>query len=330
MRALFLGAGLVSIAVSLWIVKDRLADIMAAEPDIFYAPLFGVAVFLVTKAFEPTKQQILDEQSADHIRDRASGKVGEAISTEIRRRFDESEIRDLIAVLERNIDAAIDRLSEYYSIRTTDLRFHETMPLLGVVGDDLDKSKSDVGALRVALSDVVGEPIGHAAPQLDLSPYQLVALQSICRDVREAINRRNEFWAYMIDVPSFDEKFAEHYGEAFKIISSDLFKAHKIIVEILGTSRRNVGVAQELEGAGRYLRAALTRSVVLAERLGIPHTRAMSEADLLARAREIGLAIERTDDSLQLKGTLPASFGVMLSDITSALARIDVFDANAG
>lgn len=323
-RAMSLLGGIAMLVGGVYIVRDQLADIMVAEPDIFYAPLIGGAVFLITKAFQPTKAQLLTEEAADLIRDRSSPRVNAIVDDEVQRRFEEHHIGDYISTLTRNIDASIDRLNEYYSVRSSDQNFHVTMPLISVVADDLDKSFGNLKDLRDALSSVSGNAVKPSNRRL-FTDEQRVRLESILRDVREAINRRNEFFQFVVEQPSASGLLNYHL-ESFRVVSSDLFKSYRIVVELLGVSRRNRSVEQEISGASDYVFAALTRALNLAESMGsldLGSTNLEDRQEVMVVANKAATAIERASEGNM--NAVPASYGVMLRDCASALRKMEAY-----
>ncbi|MBT2401752.1 hypothetical protein, partial [Streptomyces sp. ISL-100] len=90
-----------------------------------------------------------------------------------------------VALIERNVQAAQERLSGYHDLQCRDPEFYRNIGVLRVAINDIDKSLTNLADLRKALDIDPGQ--SYPVP-----PEVRLALQSVRRNVHEALVRRDQ------------------------------------------------------------------------------------------------------------------------------------------
>jgi hypothetical protein len=156
-----------------------------------------------------------------------------------------------ISVLERNLEAAVDRLTEYYNSQCRKPDFYRDAPLLKVALSDLDKAAADVSEL----ANIVGMPIG--VPGYAPSAALRLELKGLGRDLREAVGRRDQ--AYEWFRSRLDRQGYEEAWEVFAVMTSDILKADRMLEALLSqyiTARPE----EYMRSIAGYVDAALRRA----------------------------------------------------------------------
>jgi hypothetical protein len=252
-------AGLLTVLVTSVVAFTNLQDIYNAQKDFVVGSLLSIAGFCFGRALNRT-----DEVISDHLHNAGA--------------FQE------LSRLERNVDAAVERLSEYYDAQCQQLDFHRHSPLLRVALDDLNKTTANVIKLRSDLGDS-SETEGYKLPSA-----ARLALISARRDLNEAINRRNQVYEWL--APQLDPRSETATWDIFAVMSSDLIKGTRTL-EALLTQHVSGSPEERLPPIRGYLTMAIKRAEEFTE--AMPHTNI----------------------------SIPKVFDVMVGDIAKALDVID-------
>jgi hypothetical protein len=160
-------------------------------------------------------------------------------------------VSERISVLERNLEAAVDRLTEYYNSQCRKPDFYRDAPLLKVALADLDKAAADVSEL----ASIVGMPVG--VPGYAPSAALRLELKGLGRDLREAVGRRDQ--AYEWFRSRLDRQKYEESWEVFAVMTSDILKADRMLEALLSqhiTARPD----EYVRSIAGYVDAALRRA----------------------------------------------------------------------
>jgi hypothetical protein len=188
-----------------------------------------------------------------------------------------------LALLQRNVMSAAERLSEYFDLQCRMHDFYKSAPLLRVTLDDLDKTTVNIVALWKILRPSV-DAAGYA-----MSSTARLALISVRRDLREALGRRNQ--AYEWFASRLDSGSSESAWEVFAVMSSDIFKADRTLDDLL-SQYVPFPLDQYARMVSDYVEAATRRAAEFRDAI---HSAGITE---------------------------PAVFDVMISDLTKAAARM--------
>jgi hypothetical protein len=259
--------GIVVVVVIAVLAFANLQEIYNSQKDFIVGLLASFAGFCFAKAFsratEEKALQFIHETSsgpvADAVVEKAlalihsapEGPIRRALDEALRQRLDQQGFFENIALLERNIDAAQDRISEYYHAQAQNLDFHRDAPLLRVVLDDLD----NISVNAVRLRRVYGKSI-------DMRDYRIAAkerltLVSVRRDLRESIRRRTEAYERLLSTP--DGTIPREVWDIFAVMTADILKADRVLDTLLS---QHIRFPPEdcLRNSVDYLEAALRRA----------------------------------------------------------------------
>jgi hypothetical protein len=192
--------GLVVVIITAAIATPNLQEIYNAQTDFVVGSLLSLAGFCFGKATNRTAREMLDRLHS-------------------RGTFEQ------LAKLERNVEATVDRLAEYYDSQARSLDFYRNAPLLRVAVDDLDKAAANLVQLRTSLGEA-------DRPRWQLPPSSRLALICIRRDLREAMIRRDQTYerlALQLGDPAGQEAW-----DVFAVVTGDLLKAAWNLEALLG------------------------------------------------------------------------------------------------
>lgn len=277
------GAGLAILLITLLVAFSNLRDIYNAQQDFVVGSLLSLSGFCFGRALSRTQEQ----KAIELIRTAPTPAVNHALREAMATQLHSAGAFEQLSRLERNIDAALDRLSEYYDSQCQRLDFYRHSSLLRVALDDLDKTAANVVGLRQILHESASE-----ADHL-ISPAARLALISVRRDLREAMNRRDQ--AYEWFETRLDRKTDEEAWDVFAVMTSDILK---------GT---------------RSLEALLSQHVSYPHEEYLPTIRGYLAA-AIGRGKEFTEAVEHGEVAI------PKIFEVMMYDLTRALDAIDHVD----
>ncbi len=135
---------LVFIAV---VAADNLQSIYAAQKDFVVGSLLSLTGFCFGRALSRTQEQ----RAIELIRTAPTEAVEIALTAERIERLHRDGVFQRLSLLARNLEAAGERIAEYYDTEARRLDFYRYLPLLRVVLSDLDQARANiVGIERVA------------------------------------------------------------------------------------------------------------------------------------------------------------------------------------
>ncbi|MGH3729036.1 MAG: hypothetical protein ACRDTU_09820 [Micromonosporaceae bacterium] len=216
--------GLALLVVICLAAYRNLADIFNSQKDFVVGSLFSLTGFCFAKALTRTRGQ----RALEALRDEG--------------------VFEHISLVDRNVRAATERLSEYHDLECRGLEFYRNAGLLRVVLDDLDKSAANLVDLRRALGvEVV--PENHISSDIRLH------LVSIRRNLREGLVRRDQ--AYEWFQTRLDRSDRESW-DLFAVMTSDIQKA-SLSMDALLSQYVAYPPAEYVRTIRGYLRAASQR-----------------------------------------------------------------------
>jgi hypothetical protein len=259
--------GIVVVVVIALLAFTNLREIYNSQKDFVIGLLASLAGFCFAKAFSrATEEKALElireappgpvadaviEKAVVLIHSAPEGPVRRALDAVARQRLDQQGFFENIALLERNIEAAQDRISEYYHAQAQNLDFHENASLLRVVLDDLD----NVSVNAVRLRQMYG---GALAPRdFRITSKDRLALISVRRDLRESLGRRNQ--AYDLLLSTRDRDISRETWDVFAVMTADMLKANRMLDMLLSQHLR-FPPEDCLRNSIDYLEAALRRA----------------------------------------------------------------------
>lgn len=170
--------GVLLVVLTFALAYDNLRSMYASADDFVVGSLLSLAGFCMGKAFTRTQEM----KALELIREPTPA-TKHALEAEMTRRLHESRIDAQLSVLLRHIDAASDRLSEYFSAQAGLVDLGRQYSVLTVALDDLDLAKASAHALGASLKV---EAIVAAVPAA------LEGLVAARADLREAVARRDQ------------------------------------------------------------------------------------------------------------------------------------------
>lgn len=279
------GLALTVLILTSVVATPNLQEIYSSQKDFVVGSLFALVGFAFGKAFSRTQEQ----KALELIRDRPTGHVAEVLSGEINRTLHARGAFEDVVVLERNIEAAADRLLKYFDTRAQRLESYRDSADLTAALDDLDHAAADLRRLRDRLAGYsAGTPLrnGLAGP----------ALASINRSISAANDRGRELYE-LLKVEAADS-IGDDSWAVFGVLAYDIRKAERTLGR-LRNGRDTEYNDEYLAEVGDYLRAALERAKVFKEMVGTGPTK------------------------------MPELFTIMIGDMTAALNGIDRIAAAA-
>lgn len=258
--------GTVVVVVIALLAFTNLQEIYNSQKDFVVGLLASLAGFSFAKAFSrATQEKALElireappgpvadavvEKAVGLIHSAPEGPVRQALDDVLRQRLDQQGFFENIALLERNIEAAQDRISEYYHAQAQNLDFHENAPLLRVVLDYLDNISVNGVRLR--------QMYGAAAPHdFRIGSKDRLALISVRCDLRESLGRRNQ--AYDLLLSAHNREISRETWDVFAVMTADILKANRMLDMLLSQHLR-FPPGGLLRSSIDYLEAALRRA----------------------------------------------------------------------
>ncbi|MEU6880689.1 hypothetical protein [Streptomyces sp. NPDC046712] len=217
--------GLILLVLISVIAYENLQSIFNEEKDFVIGTLFSLAGFCFAKAVTRSR----GDQALEILRDTGA--------------FEQ------IALVDRNIKAAADRLAGYHDLQCRDPEFYRNIGVLRVALDDIDKSLTNIADLRKALDIDEGE--AYPVP-----PELRLALLSVRRNVHEALVRRDQAYEWLrARIPHDDQE----PWDLFAVMTTDIQKASLTLESLLS---KYVGFppAEYARNVLDYLRAARRRA----------------------------------------------------------------------
>jgi hypothetical protein len=256
-------AGLAVLVVVCVVALSNLQGIYNSQKDFVVGSLLSLVGFCFGKAFSRTQEQ----KAIEVLRTARDGPVEEAVKEEMSARLHREGVLEELSVLARNVEAASERLGEYYDSQCRVPDFYRHAPLLMVALDDLGKTESSVISLQQKLCS------SGRKKSYRISPEDRLALVSIQRDLREALGRRDQ--AYEWFVPRLNRQTetsktqdAEEMWDMFAVMSSDIRKGQRTL-EALMSQQVLYPIEDYIRSVSGYLNAALRRAAEFADLIKI-------------------------------------------------------------
>jgi hypothetical protein len=277
-QIIWLTVGIASLILISILAFANFQSIYSSQKDFVVGGLLSVVGFSFGRAFSRTQEQ----RAIQLITDAPSEHVERVLRQEIEARLHSDGAFEQLSVLERNVDAAVNRLSEYYDSQARRLEFYRHAPLLRVALDDLDKASGGVAELRAILAGADGR-VGTA-----IHPSMRLQLMRVRRDLGEAVGRRDQAYEWLVDRLGAD---ASETWDLFAVMTADMLKGDRML-EVLWSRHIVYPVDEYVHSVGNYVNVALLR------------------------AEEFKQALSRHDIEA------PTIFGVMVTDLTNATAGL--------
>jgi len=242
------------------VAVSNLHSIYDAQKDFVVGSLLSLVGFCFGKAFSRTQEQ----KAIELIRTVQGGAVEGVLKEQVSARLHRDGVFDELAVLARNVDAALERLGQYYDSQCRIPDFYRHAPLLEVALDDLDKS----GASVVRLQRKLGS--GTHERSYPVSPAARLRLISVRRDLREAVGRRDQ--AYEWFATRLSREADEEAWDMFAVMTSDMRKGERSL-EALLSQHLLFPIDHYLRTTSGYLTAALYRAAEFTDMIkdkGVP------------------------------------------------------------
>jgi hypothetical protein len=247
--------GVVVAIVIATLAFSNLREVYNSQKDFVVGLLASLAGVCFTKAFSRANER----RALELIHEAPPGPVEAALADASRQRLDRSGVFQSIALLERNVEAALDRLSEYYHAQSQVLDFYQHAPLLRVVISDLDKILANALSLRRG----VGDP-DDGFDRYHIAPKDRHKLISIRRDLRESVGRKNT--AY-VSLAQSDTVVSPEAWDVFAVMTGDMLKA-ELALESLLCQYIRFPPEETLRSTVDYLEAAHRRAREFQEAIG--------------------------------------------------------------
>jgi hypothetical protein len=253
-------SGLAVLVLVSVVAVSNLQSIYDAQKDFVVGSLLSLVGFCFGKAFSRTQEQ----KAIELIRTGRGGAVEEVLKEQTSARLHRDGVFDELAVLARNVDAALERLGQYYDSQCRIPDFYRHAPLLEVSLDDLDKTAVSVLRLQQKLGRGIQEK------SYPVSPATRLTLVSVRRDLREAVGRRDQ--AYEWFVTRLSPEAEEQAWDMFAVMTSDIRKGERSL-EALLSQHLLFPMDHYLRTTSGYLTAALQRATEFTDMIkdkGIP------------------------------------------------------------
>lgn len=277
-QIIWLTVGIANLILISVLAFANFQSIYSAQKDFVVGGLLSIVGFSFGRAFSRTQEQ----RAIQLITDAPTEQVERVLRQEIEARLHHDGAFEQLSVLDRNVDAAVNRLSEYYDSQARRLEFYRHAPLLRVALDDLDKAAGGVAELRAVLT---GDPErGRAA----IHPSMRLQLMRVRRDLREAVGRRDQAYEWLVDQLAAD---ATETWDLFAVMTADMLKGDRML-EVLWGQHIVYPVDEYLHSVGNYVNVAIVRAAEFKQALA---------------AHDIDT---------------PTIFGVMVADLTNAAAGL--------
>lgn len=245
-QVIWLTVGLADLVFIAVIASSNLRNIYNSQKDFLVGTLFSVAGFCFGRAFSRTQ-----EQRALEMIGAPTETVDRVLRRKMEERLHEEGAFRTLSVLDRDIEAAVGRLSEYYDSQARRLQFYRHAPLLRVALDDLDKAAANVATLRATLDG------GKQTNPYEGIPVSIrLDLMRTRRDLREAIGRRDQAYEWLADRLGTE---AQEAWDLFAVMTADMLKGDRML-EALGGQRIAYPLPEYLRTVHGYLAAALLRA----------------------------------------------------------------------
>jgi hypothetical protein len=225
-QGIWLTGGFAVLIIVCVIAAQNLQSIYNSQQDFVVGTLLSLTGFCFAKALTRSQEQ----QAQEVLR---------------------AELRQKIALLERNVNAAMLRIGDYFNSEASKIDHYHRTRLLQVVIDDLDHCRGNI----VETNKIIGNPVRKT--YLVEGPKRISG-EAASRALEEAANRRDQLYDVLKARVDRDLTASDSW-DMFQTITSDTIKAKHMVDAIL---RPNVTVAPELSAhkAKDYVDAAIRRA----------------------------------------------------------------------
>jgi len=214
-----------------------------------------------------------------------------------------------LAVLRRNLDAAYERANDYFDAQAEDEEFHTDADQFHVIISDINQACGN--ALRIDTALTRGRHLdGTARRRLDT--IRLNGLGNILRDLTEALERRNHVFESLFRDSNGDESLGRA-REYFRVMTSDLRKAHRTLESLINRDRFNARLTEFIKEDGIDVDESAERLIDQQYRTVQAYVNAAS-----SRAQEVMSEIASGSHKA------PPILNVLEQDISSAADRLRV------
>jgi hypothetical protein len=224
--------GLAVLVLTTVLAAENLQAIYSAQKDFVIGSLFSLTGFCFGRALSRTQEQ----RALELIMTVPTQAVEDALKADRIERLHGDGVFQRLSLLARNLEAAGDRLSEYYDTEARRLDFYRYLPLLRVVLSDIDQARANIVGIERALGPegsiqpVSGSPEERGGYEIPLAAR--LALASIHRDLRESLGRRDQAYEWLI--ARRDRPASQELWDVFATMTSDALKADRLLGALLG------------------------------------------------------------------------------------------------
>lgn len=217
-------AGLSTLVLVAVVASSNFNEIYKSQKDFVAGSLLSLAGFCFGRAFSRTHEQ----KALELIRGAPTPQVSAVLQKEARASLHDRGVFESLTRLERDLQAANDRISEFYDARCRGIRDFSEVAILRVALDDLDRALSTAMDLRGGL-----DASEAGVPHYVLDPAVRLELLNIARDYREAIGRRDQACAWYGE--RLDRQNEETW-DIFEVMTSDMLKGERLLSALLARS----------------------------------------------------------------------------------------------
>jgi hypothetical protein len=248
------------------LAANNLEAIYSAQKDFTVGSLLSLTGFCFGRALSRTQEQ----RAIELIKTKPSEAVEDALRGERLEQLHRDGVFQRLALLARNLEAAGDRIAEYYDTEARRLDFYRYLPLLRVVLGDIDQARGNIVGIERALG-VEGGAYGAGGPQVDRGGFTVpaagrLALASLRRDLRESLGRRDQAYEWL--VARHGDSITQELWDVFATMTSDTLKADRLLDQLLGQFVA-FPPREVVTTALGYLGAAITRACEVEAILGL-------------------------------------------------------------
>lgn len=282
--------GLAVLVFTAVVAANNFQAIYAAQKDFVVGSLLSLTGFCFGRALSRTQEQ----RAIELIRTAPSTAVEVALTAERTERLHRDGVFQRLSLLARNLEAAEERIAEYYDTEARRLDFYRYLPLLRVVLSDLDQARANlVGIERVLGPEGSIQPV--AGSSADRGGYAIpavarLALASIQRDLRESLGRRDQAYEWL--TAHHDQPVSQELWDVFATMTSDALKSDRLLDALLGQYVA-FPPGEVLVKAIGYLSAAIIRAdevvaILSAQGIGEPKIFDVMKQDLVRAQEALG------------------------------------------
>jgi hypothetical protein len=249
--------GLAVLVITSVLAFDNLQSIYQAQKDFTVGSLLSLTGFCFGRALSRTEEQ----RAVEVIRMSPSKAVTEALKEEQYGRLHRDGVFQRFAVLGRNLEAASQRIAEYYDTQARRPDFYRELPLLRVVLADIDQARGNIVGIQRALG--VADGIKSAGgPEANRGGYTVpeaarLALNSLQRDLRESLSRRDQAYEWLM--ANQKQSVTQELWDVFATMTSDTLKADRLL-DLLTGQYVPFLPREVVDTALGYLTASITRA----------------------------------------------------------------------